>query len=348
MHAADGCDGADPSTPLLVDETWNPTTGCSRVSEGCRYCYIERTPPFRMHGRKLGDPVQLHPERLNQPLRWTKPRRVFVNSLSDLFHEDVPLDFIVSVYASMIAASWHTFQILTKRPERRRKLLTARRVRLLVAERAAKLINALRGQRSLEATENVAAWYGGCARNIHEGISVEDQPTADERIPILLQTPAAVRFVSAEPLLGAVKFVTYFYVSDARFDGRTYQDDASFPERGLHWVVVGGESGPGARPCDLAWIRSIVQQCRAAGVPCFVKQVGSQPRGICQWKYHQQEPPQWLDDNGTLLSVSGAKTGDLCHARDDYFWPCTPKLNDRKGGDPSEWPVDVRVREFPR
>lgn len=315
-------------------------TGCSRVSEGCRHCYIERTPPFRMSGRKLGDPVQLHPDRLDAPLYWKKPRRVFVNSISDLFHDDIPEDFIKEVFTVMAIAKQHTFQILTKRPERMRVVLS-----------------------KWTAEDMYDYWYTPIEiqdwplPNVWLGVSVEDQQTADERIPILLQTPAAVPWVSAEPLLGPVDLSNDLRPPTS-LPGRHVQlgsgqwivdaDHANLMWRGLDWVVVGGESGPTARPCDVAWIRSIVGQCQAAAVPCFVKQLGSQPRGSCDWKNHAKDPPQWLDEDGTLLSVSGAKSGDLCHAQDDFWWPCQPKMNDKKGGTPDEWPADLRVREWPR
>ena len=230
-----------------ADETWNPTTGCSRVSEGCRHCYIERTPPMRMAGRKLGDPVQLHPERLDAPLHWRKPRRVFVNSMSDLFHEAVPDEFIDQVFDAMVEADQHGYQVLTKRPQRMQRWVT----------------NYLR---HLKPEIIAHVWLG---------VSVEDQRTADERIPILLATPAAVRWVSAEPLLGPVDLCHSDMVAVEHFL-KTGQTIA----HGLDWVVVGGESGPQARPTDLAWIRSIVRQCQAAGIPVFVKQLGS--RHACE------------------------------------------------------------------
>lgn len=276
-----------------TDETWNPTTGCTRVSEGCRHCYIERTPPFRMAGRKLGDPVQLHPERLAQPLRWRKPRRVFVNSLSDLFHEDVPDEFIAQVWSMMAKAEKHTFQILTKRPLRMKDFLA----RCGNAEDT--------GWFTHDHTPPAKAYcgsdiiVGAVGRwplpNVQLGVSFEDQQTADERIPILLQTPAAVRFVSYEPALGPVdlsKWVKPVEFASCWEKGyKPTEDDykavteiakAALKKAGawdrLDWVIVGGESGPGARPCDIARIRSIVAQCRAAAVPCFTKQLGSSHR----------------------------------------------------------------------
>jgi protein gp37 len=270
--------------------------------------------------------VVLHPDRLDTPLRWKKPRRIFVNSLSDLFHEDVPDDFIADVYAAMIAAWWHTYQLLTKRPERRRELLTDSHFRETVAGRAAGLINKLRDGRSYQGTVNLAAWHAEAARNIHEGVSVENQATADERIPILLQTPAAVRFISAEPLLGPIDLERGGFALH-----RPVTSPAGKRWPGLNWIIVGGESGPGARPCDLAWIGAIKGQCKEAGVSCFVKQLGTVPMlGMATWA----EP----------------NTVHLLNHKNHMRVPsdCVPlKLQDRKGGDWSEWPEDLRVREFP-
>lgn len=325
------------TTIQWTDATWNPVTGCSRVSEGCRNCYIERTPPFRMGGRKLGDPVQLHPDRLDAPLHWKTPRRVFVNSLSDLFHEDVPFEFITAVFGVMAVRPDHTFQILTKRPERMRAFFSwlserggfgcyIRSIRpdgdrtipnYFSKVARTELVNGKRYRAAGDpwiAVFNAASFHMNDGRlgNVWLGVSVEDQKTADERIPLLLQTPAAVRWISAEPLLGPVELRPYLCgredndVSPGRPVGTC--TDWTPP---LDWVVVGGESGPQARPSDLAHIRSIVQQCKAAGVPCFVKQLGSRP---------------------FIPHVDGP------------IWQSVHK----KGGDPSEWPADLRVREWPR
>lgn len=310
-----------------TDETWNPVTGCTRVSEGCRHCYIERTPPFRMNGRKLGDPVQLHPERLAQPLRWMKPRRVFVNSLSDLFHEDVPDEFIDRVFAVMALAKQHTFQILTKRPGRMQRYMAH------LQERCVEVSLAI-VRTGYEESPN----YTGCEvgyieeaiqkdplPNVWLGVSIEDQKTADERIPILLQTPAPVRFVSAEPLLGPVDLKEEWLLPKFASDDSRYHRPGG---RGLDWVVTGGESGPSARPCDIAWVRSIVEQCRAAAVPCFVKQLGSRPN---------------YSDHDVSLEDDGWPD----HVKWDTRRACI-KLSDKKGGDPAEWPADLRVREMPK
>lgn len=333
-----------------TDRTWNPVRSCSRVSEGCRNCYAERQaarfsdPGRYAHGfveRTKSGPrwtgrVELVPEKLAEPLSWRKPQRVFVNSMSDLFHGDLPDEDIVRVFAVMHQAPRHTFQVLTKRPERMREWFT-RSVHWNAYTRMLKLTGPL--------TDARIAGNPWPLPNVWLGVSVEDQKTADERIPILLDTPAAVRFVSAEPLIGPVKLHEYllgfaagngvadcscghghgFYrcpnygsvsakchIRECGCPGFTKARGAS----GLHWLIVGGESGPGARPCDVAWIRSIVKQCKSAGVACFVKQLGSNP---------------WADQS-------------RCDEPANHW---IHRLRDRKGGDLDEWPSDLRVREFP-
>jgi protein gp37 len=245
-----------------TEETWNPVTGCTRVSAGCLHCYIERTPPMRMSHRRFDGPgigatlpVQLHPERLDQPLHWRKPRRVFVNSMSDLFHDAVHEEFIARVWATMAATPQHTYQILTKRPARMRGLL-----------------------RGL---------YGGDwpLPNVWLGVSAENQETADLRIPKLLETPAAVRFVSAEPLLGSIDLSAWLAghctcsgagarVPLPPVDGVHWSGCPALRRAGLDWLIVGGESGPGARPMHPWWARTLRDQCYAGGVPYFFKQWG--------------------------------------------------------------------------
>ena len=284
------------TTIAWTDKTWNPVRGCSLVSPGCTNCYAMRQArrfsgpgqPYegltRMteHGPLWTGKVRLVESELDAPLRWRKPCRVFVNSMSDLFHEDVPFEFITQVWNTMYRASEHTFQVLTKRPER-----------MLAFHRMFGEANKM-----------------PLVHNVWLGVSVENQATADERIPILLQTPAAVRFLSAEPLLEPIDLATWF------FSAMTDQGKCA-----CDWVIVGGESGPGARPCNVEWIRSIVRQCRGAHVPVFVKQLGSQP--------------VWHEEEGTYCDPPSC----IRH---------TKKLRDHKGGDPSEWPEYLRVREFPR
>ena len=322
-----------------TDETWNPVTGCSRVSEGCRHCYIERTPPFRMHGRKLGDSVQLHRDRLYQPLKWRKPRKVFVNSLSDLFHDDVRTDFIQEVFTVMAICSQHTFQILTKRPQRMFDILSQ-----WGAEDLYTYWHAFSGQ-----PREAQGWP---LPNVWLGVSVEDQQAADERIPLLLQTPAAVRWISAEPLLGPVD-LEQVRNSVMMAEGQDYLNvlagyawtcsgadycDTCGINSSLDWVVVGGESGSGARPCDVEWIRTIMRRCHRAAVPCFVKQLGSYVVDRNDAGFDGDDGDDWpmltdIDDPSNDWSYQGASI--------------RVRLHDRKGGQSEEWPKDMEVRQWP-
>lgn len=319
-----------------TDATWNPTTGCSRVSEGCRNCYIERTPPFRMQGRKLGDPVQLHPDRLDAPLHWKKPRRIFVNSMSDLFHEDVPEYFIIQVFFAMAVTPRHTYQILTKRPERMRAVCSGQKMLLALTAALAQFTAQVEGH-SLSIRHNGDGIDGGVIiPNVWLGVSIEDQATADERIPTLLQTPSAVRFISAEPLLGPIKLrdvgpelEKMDVLNGVKFMPGYHGKLCDVPR--LDWVILGGESGPGARPCDLGWIRSIKEQCQSAGVPVFVKQLGRKA-GI-------GHPTNYTIDADGKVNIGEYGCGQT-------IIPCA--LKDTKGGDMAEWPPDLRVREFPR
>jgi protein gp37 len=226
-----------------TDRTWNPLTGCTKVSPGCDHCYA-KTMHERFNGPGSFDTVTLHPERLAQPLRWRKPARVFVNSMSDLFHRDVPFEFIESVFDVMARTPQHTYQILTKRHARMSRFL----------------------QDKYAHTEPLPnAWLG---------VSVENQQWADIRIPALLDTPAAVRFLSCEPLLGPVSLAQSFRRWSPPLE--LFRDQAAVGASSvLHWVIVGGESGPGARPMHPEWARSLRDQCLGAGIPFLFKQWGS-------------------------------------------------------------------------
>lgn len=268
---------ADGSKIEWCDATWSPVVGCSVISAGCTNCYamrmaarLERMGSAKYAGltqpSKAGPvwtgTVRLDRNALSLPLRWRKARRIFVNPMADLFHEGLSDADIDQVFAVMQRCTRHTFQILTKRSERMRDYVTA-----LYAEADA---NNRRwfdrgfvwplGTKAAMAKERVVPFS-----NVWLGASVEDQARADERIPDLLATPAALRFVSAEPLL---EEVTIFSM-DGPVD---VPDGMTSP---LHWVICGGESGPGARPMELAWIRSLREQCKAVGVPFFAKQLGS-------------------------------------------------------------------------
>lgn len=324
------------------DRTWNPLRGCSLVSPGCTHCYAMRQAhrmagpgqPYagltRMtaHGPVWTGAVRLAEDALDEPLRWRTPRRVFVNSMSDPFHEDVPDEWIDRVFAVMALARQHTFQVLTKRPERMRAYLKRHDVGLRWAWTSRPIANA--ALRDWPTSDDAVGWTRSGLPNVWLGVSVEDQATADARVPLLLQTPAAVRFVSYEPVLGAVDLTRLHgnlgdsvdVVVDAlgrrmaaAWAGRATERLDHAIKTGLDWVIVGGESGPGARPCDVAWIRGVVRQCSGAGVPCYVKQLGGY--AILDPRYDR--------------SLAG--------------W--TRKLRDRKGADMAEWPEDLRVREFP-
>ncbi|MYK10734.1 MAG: phage Gp37/Gp68 family protein [Acidobacteriia bacterium] len=254
---------ADRSQIEWTDATWNPVTGCSRVSRGCENCYAERLAATRLRhhpsrsglanhrtGRWTGK-VSLNGQWLDQPLRWTRPRKIFTVAHGDLFYEAVPAAWTDEVFAVMAMCPQHTFQVLTKRPARARSYIVQ-----------------FDGDEAIERVAGAAVRIAGspCAAGIIEdatmvalpnvwlGVSVEDQPTADERIPVLLDTPAAVRWISAEPLLGPVEIDDFL--------------------EGIGWVVAGGESGPAARPMEPHWPRSIRNQCICAQVPFFFKQWG--------------------------------------------------------------------------
>jgi protein gp37 len=274
---------------------------CVKVSPGCTNCYSSqlqsrfRMPRFEMGKRKDVEPF-FDEKRLQEVLRRRIPTKWFWCDMSDLFGEWVPDEWIDRCFVTMAKTQQHIHQVLTKRPERMRDYCEARRLGLPLP-------------------------------NVWLGVSCEDQQRADERIPILLQTPAAVRFISAEPLLGPIDLVR----SVNRLD---WLDAASLKPGGLDWVIVGGESGPNARPCYVEWVRGIVEQCQAAGVPAFVKQLGAFVlwNGI-QGGYGDRPSNIWPAATPLIKQTTG------------NTWAA---LRDRKGGNPSEWPADLRVREFPR
>ena len=262
-----------------TDFTWNPVTGCSKVSAGCKNCYAEAVMARFEPDRKFTD-VRCHEDRLDQPLKRKKPARIFVNSMSDLFHEKVPFEFIDKVFAVMALCPQHTFQILTKRPERMveyfqinrspRGVLTDVLCSVYANNPEIARIHPLTGERAVAVAER-----GWPLPNSWLGVSVEDQPTADLRIPQLLDCPAVARFVSYEPALGPVDLRWHFYGPTGNF--RTYKGERQFENKltpdAIRWVIVGGESGPGARPMDLQWARDVRDQCHEAGVPFFFKQI---------------------------------------------------------------------------
>lgn len=315
---------ANKSQIEWTDATWNPLRGCSRISPGCVNCYAERMAARGLPGLSspaTGEPfaimtpsgprwtgkVELIESKLLEPLRWRKPRIVFCNSMSDLFHERVPDEWIDRIFAVMALCPQHYFLVLTKRADRMQQYMTTE----FMCNRVFKQMVTVTPDRG------VWRWPGmrEAFKHIGLGVSVEDQQRADERIPHLLETPAAVRFISAEPLLGPVDLTRWL---------RRATDSLGIPtqlDRRPDWVIVGGESGPGARPCYVKWVRDLKNQCVDSGVAAFVKQLGAEIHGDHTEFFTAEHIP-----------MEGHRT-----------W----RLIDPKGGDPREWPEDLRVRQYP-
>lgn len=257
--------------------------------------------------------VRAAPDKLDQPIRWKRPRRIFVNSMSDLFHESVSNQDIAAIFGVMAAAPQHTFLTLTKRAKRMREWFEwydAEVVRLNAESDPMWPAEHYAIERLGE--ENVPERFWGDYSewplpNVHVGVSVEDQDAADERIPHLIETPAAVRWLSVEPMLGPIRF------GDVPGFNRGGSAGTDILRR--FWVVVGGESGPGARECHIEWIRAVIDQCRVPGVPVWIKQLGARPRA---------DP--------------------AAHQNFDHVL----SMRHRSGEDWAEWPEDLRVRELPR
>ncbi|WP_137803430.1 phage Gp37/Gp68 family protein [Caulobacter sp. 3R27C2-B] len=333
---------ADGTAIEWTDATWNPIIGCSVVSPGCTNCYAMRLAGTRLrnHPTRQGltietkagpvwnGKVRLNEDELRAPLRWKRPRNIFVCAHADLFADQVSDRWIDKVFATMIDAPQHTYQVLTKRPARAKAYIEA------LPERR-------RAWDCHSALDN-AAWP---LPNLHLGVSVEDQARADERIPILLETPAAKRWISAEPLLGAIDLTAFEYgppIGNAPtyadyLQGRLWMPEGSWSGRGytangrtyvdltlrLDWVVVGGESGPGSRPMHPDWVRQIRDDCAAAGVPFLFKQWGNwmpvsqMPDGMSDDLYH---PPPARDPEG----IRRCKVANTVLNRDGH----QPKWND--------------------
>lgn len=253
-----------------TDSTWNPVRGCSKVSPGCKHCYAE-TLAERFRGTKdhpfeFGFDLRLVPEKLGDPIRWSTPRRIFVNSMSDLFHEDVSDDYIEKVCRVMLAANWHTYQVLTKRADRMSELL---RTKFKTAAAAPHI------------------WWG---------VSVENRQHGLPRIDLLRRAKPAVAFLSVEPLL---------------------EDLGKFNLKGIHWVIVGGESGHGARPIEESWVQSIRKQCNAAKVPFFFKQWGGVRKADAGRELDGQtydEFPQATENAVPSLALRTKMIARLAHA----------------------------------
>ncbi|HXH12330.1 MAG TPA: phage Gp37/Gp68 family protein [Alphaproteobacteria bacterium] len=267
------------TTISWAEATWNPLVGCSLLSPGCSHCYamawahrLEQQGVRGYQGTTRminGQPVwtgqvNLVEEALTQPMRWTKPRLIFVNSMSDLFHEAVPDEWIDRIFAIMLLCPHHIFQVLTKRPERMYTYL-ASGPRLAWSYWVGHYVkhqwpmSAERVGWAFDRQAEVMAGQNFPLAHLWLGVSVEDQRRASERIPWLVRTPAAVRFLSCEPLLGPLTI----------WPRGVLGQDSPLP---LHWVIIGAESGPHRRPMEIAWLAAIVQECREAGIKVYVKQ----------------------------------------------------------------------------
>ncbi len=287
---------ADGTSIEWSDATWQIVTGCSVLSPGCTNCYAMRLAGTRLrnHASREGltkatkaGPVWNGEVRFNrvwlaQPLEMRRPRMIFVAAHGDLFHEGVLDEWLDEIFAMVAMSPQHTFQVLTKRPERMRAYLADRGTPVRVALAAAQIAYA--GESGLLQVDVPAARDAFPLPNVWLGVSAEDQRRADERVPILLDTPAAVRWVSAEPMLGPIDFTRIagdigvgLHSYDALRGLNIHQDDGDQATRvnRLDWIVVGGESGPGARPMHPNWARSIRDQCAEAGVPFLFKQWGA-------------------------------------------------------------------------
>jgi protein gp37 len=310
-----------------TDASWPVTAGCEHVSEGCEHCYAAKLTSGRLkhlpaysslaeNGRFNGQ-VRLLPDRLDWPQKWRKPRKVFVADMSDLFYDQVPDEYIAQVFAAMALTPRHTYQILTKRHARVRSMVSDPAFRRAVHEVAWNLDREGRFDPYRYADDEIipahyvrpAAYQDDDSDwwplpNVWLGVSVENQHWADIRIPALLDTPAAVRFVSAEPLLGPIDFRHHFagHYADHDFPGGFCVQRDHPGVQHLDWVIVGGESGLGHRPVDIAWLESAVAQCKAAGVAVWVKQ-DSGPRAGQQGRIPDD---LWIHEFPDTTELAGA------------------------------------------
>jgi protein gp37 len=385
--------------------TWNPIRGCSRTSPGCGGgtkgplkggCYAEAIAErfsgpgqpfegFAERGKGWTRKVALVPEKLAEPLSWRKPGRVFANSMSDLFHEELSNEDIAAVFGVMAAAPHLTFQVLTKRAQRMHdwfRWIASESPWNRCIHAASAAIHEDPPRRFAE--ESIGPFGGAWPLpNVHLGVSVEDQKRAEERIPFLLDTPAAVRWLSLEPQLGLIDLTRVDAFKPPRWptslpgEVKTYLDVLrgeglrpswtgvsveTHVDARIAWVVQGGESGHGARPFDLAWARSIRDQCARAEVPYFFKQAGARPSEASGLSMTFVSFEQWSDKarswlrsgRWTLVDARGrvcVDGADMMRSRDEGAFPVVAspllKLKSKKGGDLSELPKDLRVREMP-
>ena len=328
-----------------TDETWNPTTGCTKISPGCANCYIERTPAFRMAGKKFVNgkiPLTIYPGRLDAPLHWKKPRMIFVNSMSDLFHEDVPDEFIDQVVAVMALSHWHTFQVLTKRAERLQRYFSEPNIGNRIYQQVSRWLDEggdgflgkhwdrVHDQAGADTNDGPGQYPWVQWRlpldNAIIGVSVENKKHGLPRIEHLRRTPAAVRMLSIEPLL---------------------EDLGQLDLAGIGWVIVGGESGPGARPMNPDWVRPIRDQCTAAGTPLFFKQWGEWAGGT---SFCRDDGIYVEAENGKVYHVDGNGVNMEWRDWDDtqYESSASVKVGKKAAGrllDGLEWSEMPRAKE---
>ncbi len=309
-----------------TDRTWNPTVGCSRVSPGCEHCYAEGVAHRGMQeahrgltilsnsGPRWNGIVRLLADRLEAPLRWRKPCRVFVDSMSDLFHEQIPFEYIAAVFAVMAASPRHTFQVLTKRPHRMLDFfqsfpgLPGRGIGRPDLGPGTSYASEFVQERVAAAPET--EWP---LPNVWLGVSIEDQQRSGERLLPLIMCPAKTRFVSVEPMLGPVELGLAGTLPGAMTGGAYVM-----VHQMIHWVICGGESGAKAREFNIAWARELRDECAFSDVAFFLKQMGARP---VAWN---------PDSEGEAEPVSQRLT-----------------LDDGKGGKMGEWPKDLQVRQWP-
>lgn len=315
---------------------WDIVTGCTKVSTECKHCFAERewarfskTPGTRYHGRKFSD-VQTHPEDLTLPMKVRKPTTYFVAPRGDLFHKSVPFDFIDKALAVMALSERHTFLILTKRAERMHEYFATRPVTEMVGIEA----EAISG---LDRYHNNAPRWPWPLQNVWLGVTAGDQNTANERIPLLLQIPAALRYVSVEPMVGPVALTRIRVSDDHYIDALNGYQEQGHPndiwplDKTLDWVIVGGESGfaEGIRPMHPQWVTDLRDQCIAAGVPFMFKQWGEWvPRSDCYHTFEDGSDCASLDPGCTrwprvirltYAGTDGRRLENTCTTGDDAF-----------------------------
>lgn len=341
-------------------KTWNPLAGCSYQSPGCLNCYAMgmavRLPTMGLHkydGTAVRKPGSKRPQWTGQinlgtiadmdlPLTWAKPKMVFVNSMSDLFHANVPTAFIDQVFVTMWAAQWHTFQVLTKRIERAALYLDDRDLPERLAIEALAMMRRRDPEKArIMSVDDFIADLTGPLPNVLIGPSIEDQERANERLPFAdrIGKLGWRVMISAEPLLGDVNFGLLRRPTDDDYRGWGEDGPIDFVitkrAQNIAWLIVGGESGNLARPCHLEWIAAIVKQCERAGVPVFVKQTGKLVL------ISNDQASEWPNDGGDLIYPRNWRPryqGEDVEVR----------LQDKKGGTMSQWPERIRVRQAPR